>query len=226
MNCPSRPEPEGPDFNQNPSSLAADLTTRQDLNGIVNSRILRRMVENEIENVEGGDPDGEKKVAVKERAVAVVGHVTELATRDADGSGDESGGGGGRWVSVSMKCLLKSRDMVVKFGTFVGPGFMVCSPPLSSIQHTKNISKIAVAYIDPGNYSTDVAAGATYRFKLLFIVLMSNVFAVFLQSLCIKFGSVSGLNLAEACREFLPKWLNISLYIMAEAAVSYSSSKF
>jgi NRAMP (natural resistance-associated macrophage protein)-like metal ion transporter len=79
--------------------------------------------------------------------------------------------------------------------------------------------KIAVAYIDPGNYSTDVAAGATYRFQLLFIVFMSNIFAIFLQSLCIKLGSVSGLNLAEACREFLPKWLNIALYIMAEAAV-------
>jgi metal iron transporter len=40
-----------------------------------------------------------------------------------------------------------------------------------------------------------------------------------LQSLCIKLGSVTGLNLAEACRVFLPKWLNITLYIMAEAAV-------
>ena len=101
---------------------------------------------------------------------------------------------------------------------------MLASPWL--VYDTQNFSKIAVAYIDPGNYSTDVAAGATYRFKLLFIVLMSNVFAIFLQSLCIKFGSVSGLNLAEACREFLPTWLNISLYIMAEAAVSFSSSKF
>jgi len=81
-----------------------------------------------------------------------------------------------------------------------------------------------VAYIDPGNYSTDVAAGATYRFKLLFIVLMSNIFAIFLQSLCIKLGSVSGLNLAEACKEFLPRWLNIFLYIMAEAAVSVHPS--
>lgn len=77
-----------------------------------------------------------------------------------------------------------------------------------------------MAYIDPGNYSTDVAAGASYRFKLLFIVLMSNIFAIFLQSLCIKLGTVSGLNLAEACKEFLPKWMNIFLYIMAEAAVS------
>ena len=79
-----------------------------------------------------------------------------------------------------------------------------------------------MAYIDPGNYATDVAAGATYRFKLLFIILMSNIFAIFLQSLCIKLGSVSGLNLAEACKAFLPPWLNIFLYIMAEGAVSDS----
>jgi metal iron transporter len=77
-----------------------------------------------------------------------------------------------------------------------------------------------VAYIDPGNYATDVAAGATYKYKLLFIVLMSNLFAIFLQSLCIKLGSVSGLNLAESCRAFLPKWMNIFLYILAEGAVS------
>lgn len=76
-----------------------------------------------------------------------------------------------------------------------------------------------MAYIDPGNYSTDVAAGASYRFKLLFIVLMSNIFAILLQSLSIKLGSVTGLNLAEACRAYLPKWLNIALYILAEAAV-------
>lgn len=79
-----------------------------------------------------------------------------------------------------------------------------------------------MAYIDPGNYATDVAAGATYRFRLLFVVLLSNIIAIFLQILCIKLGSVTGLNLAEACKEFLPKWLNITLYVFAEAAVSVS----
>ena len=78
---------------------------------------------------------------------------------------------------------------------------------------------IAVAYIDPGNYSTDVAAGSTYRFKLLFIILMSNLFAIFLQSLCIKLGTVTGLNLAEHCRAHLPRWLNYSLYFLAESAI-------
>jgi len=136
MNYPSRPEQEGPGFDQNPSSLSAGIATGHDLNPIV----LGEVRENEIANVGFGYPDGsnggehgEKKEAVRERAEAVLGQMTELATRDANGSDDETRGGGERWVYVSMKCLLKVRDMVVKFGTFVGPGFMVCSPP--SLSH-------------------------------------------------------------------------------------------
>ena len=71
----------------------------------------------------------------------------------------------------------------------------------------------------PGNYATDVAAGASFRFKLLFIVLMSNIFAIFLQSLCIKLGSVTGMNLAENCKAHLPPWLNYVLYFFAESAI-------
>lgn len=77
-----------------------------------------------------------------------------------------------------------------------------------------------MAYIDPGNYSTDVAAGASYQFKLLFIVLMSNIIAIYLQSLCIKLGTVTGMDLAQMCRASLPRWLNYFLYFMAEGAVS------
>lgn len=71
----------------------------------------------------------------------------------------------------------------------------------------------------PGNYATDVAAGASFRFKLLFVVLMSNLFAIFLQSLCIKLGSVTGMNLAENCKAHLPPWLNYVLYFFAESAI-------
>jgi len=78
---------------------------------------------------------------------------------------------------------------------------------------------ISVAYIDPGNYATDVAAGATYRFKLLVMVMVSNIFAIFLQSLCIKSGSVTGLNLAEMIKENTPRWLNYVLYFFGEAAI-------
>lgn len=78
---------------------------------------------------------------------------------------------------------------------------------------------IAVAYIDPGNYSTGVAADATYRSKLLLIIPMSNLFAIFLQSLSIKLGTVTGLDLAQHCREHLPRSLNYFLYFLAESAI-------
>lgn len=78
---------------------------------------------------------------------------------------------------------------------------------------------VAVAYIDPGNYATDVAAGASYKFQLLCIVLFSNIIAIFLQSLSIKLGSVTGMNLAENCQAHCPRWLNYLLYVFAEAAI-------
>jgi metal iron transporter len=64
-----------------------------------------------------------------------------------------------------------------------------------------------------------VAAGATFEYRLLFVVLMANLFAIFLQTLCIKLGTVSGLNLAQCCRLFLPPWMNYILYFFAEAAI-------
>lgn len=81
------------------------------------------------------------------------------------------------------------------------------------------MSRLTICTVDPGNYATDIAAGASYRFRLLFIVLLSNLFAIFLQSLCIKLGTVTGLDLAQACRAFLPRWLNYILYAMAEIAI-------
>lgn len=89
-----------------------------------------------------------------------------------------------------------------KYLRFVGPGLM-----------------ISVAYMDPGNYATDVSAGASNEFSLLFIVLLSNIIAIFLQSLCIKLGSVTGLDLSRACRENLPKWLNLIIWFFAECAI-------
>ncbi|GME37558.1 Natural resistance-associated macrophage protein [Neofusicoccum parvum] len=98
--------------------------------------------------------------------------------------------------------LQKTKDALYQYAKFIGPGFMV-----------------AVAYIDPGNYATDVAAGASFRFALLFVILMSNMFAIFLQSLSVKLGTVTGKNLAENSREHLPKWMNIVIYVLAEVAI-------
>jgi metal iron transporter len=132
------------------------------------------------------------------------------ATRPRNGRGSGQGisnstpqGPTGRRRPSSFRSGVgKIARVLSKYTRFIGPGFMV-----------------SVAYIDPGNYSTDVTAGATYRFKLLFIVLMSNLFAIFLQSLCIKLGTVTGLNLAEHCKAHCPPWLNIVLYIFAESAI-------
>lgn len=88
---------------------------------------------------------------------------------------------------------------------FVGPGLLV-----------------SCAYIDPGNYSTSTAAGAQFHYAHLFIILLSNVFAVILQCLCIKLGTVTGLDLAENCRKHLPHWLNITNYVLAEIAVVFT----
>jgi len=55
---------------------------------------------------------------------------------------------------------------------------------------------------------------------MLFVVLLSNIFAMFLQALAIKLGTVSGLNLAEACRAFLPRWLNLVLFSMVQVAIT------
>jgi len=208
MNCPSRTEePEGTGMNQSPNALAADLTTREDMNGLANSRVLRRIASQEVEadRIMGRDDVERKREGSDIEKIltnGTQGHVVGCPERAADSLQDGGDGNDRNKANAVKKEFRRLCKVVMTFGKFVGPGFM-----------------ISVAYIDPGNYSTDVAAGATYRFKLLFIVLMSNIFAIFLQSLCIKLGSVSGLNLAEACKEFLPRWLNIFLYIMAEAAI-------
>ncbi|KAH7114792.1 transporter smf2 [Dactylonectria macrodidyma] len=164
-------------YNQSPNPLSNDLTTNQDLNGIANSRELRR---EDPRCLRGAQPPG----------------------ADDDGSNSNASGDKNAHSRRHRSTVQRFESALFKFGSFIRPGFM-----------------IAVAYIDPGNYATDIAAGASYRFRLLFIVLLANVFAIFLQSLAIKLGTISGLNLAEACRAFLPRWLNYTLYFFAEVAI-------
>ncbi|QLL33444.1 hypothetical protein HG536_0E03550 [Torulaspora globosa] len=92
--------------------------------------------------------------------------------------------------------------MLKKYAQFIGPGLMV-----------------SVSYMDPGNYSTAVAAGSAHRYKLLFSVLVSNFMAAFWQCLCARLGAVTGLDLAQNCRKHLPHGLNVALYILAETAI-------
>ncbi|CCH60128.1 hypothetical protein TBLA_0C03240 [Henningerozyma blattae CBS 6284] len=103
-------------------------------------------------------------------------------------------------TSYSIFQILKQN--IRQYAKFVGPGLMV-----------------SVAYMDPGNYSTAVAAGSAHKYKLLFSVLVSNIIAAFFQCLCAKLGAVTGLDLAQNCRKHLHPYINIALYVLAEIAI-------
>ncbi len=79
---------------------------------------------------------------------------------------------------------------------------------------------VAVGYMDPGNWATDLAGGSRYNYALIWVLLMSNVMAVLLQSLAARLGIVSRRDLAQACREEYPPFVNVPLYILAEIAIT------
>jgi manganese transport protein len=84
---------------------------------------------------------------------------------------------------------------------FLGPAFIAC-----------------VAYIDPGNFATNVQGGSEFGLMLLWVILAANLMAMLLQTLSAKLGIATGKNLAEHCRERLPRWLVMVMWIVAEIA--------
>jgi len=82
---------------------------------------------------------------------------------------------------------------------FLGPAFIAC-----------------VAYVDPGNFATNMAAGAGYGYLLLWVVLMANLMAMLIQAMSAKLGVATGKNLAEVCRERFPKPVSVLLWLQAE----------
>jgi len=74
----------------------------------------------------------------------------------------------------------------------------------------------AVAYVDPGNFATNIAGGAQYGYMLLWVVLTANLMAMLIQSMSAKLGIATGMNLAEVCREKFPRPLTFGLWIQAE----------
>ncbi|KAK3675871.1 NRAMP-like transporter smf-3 [Recurvomyces mirabilis] len=217
MNCPSKTDPIVPDgYNQSPNALAGDTTTRSDLSTIANARLQRdhRIRDEDPPDIELVAPRDDTReggkhptIAIKDGGHGGAGHThddmgTEMLpdTPQPDPSNSEPNDLTDLpWYSRQPRKLAR---ILLRYTKFIGPGFL-----------------ISVAYIDPGNYATDVAAGATYQYKLLFMILLSNLFAIFLQSLCIKLGTVTGMNLAEMCRAHMPRWLNYVLYVFAEVAI-------
>jgi manganese transport protein len=78
---------------------------------------------------------------------------------------------------------------------------------------------ISVGYMDPGNWATDLAGGSKFGYQLIWVLLMSNLIALLLQSLSARLGIVRGLDLAQASRSAYPKWANIPLFILAQTAI-------
>jgi manganese transport protein len=79
---------------------------------------------------------------------------------------------------------------------------------------------VSVGYMDPGNWATDLAGGSQFGYKLIWVLLMSNLMALLLQNLSARLGIVRGRDLAQANREAYPKLINISLYLLAEIAIA------
>jgi manganese transport protein len=90
-----------------------------------------------------------------------------------------------------------------KFFAFAGPGFLV-----------------AVGYMDPGNWATDLAGGARYGYTLLSVIMISNFMAILLQALAARLGIASGRDLAQACRDHYSRSTTIALWIGAEIAIA------
>src|SRR5438477_2456946 len=90
-----------------------------------------------------------------------------------------------------------------KLLAFAGPGFLV-----------------AVEYMDPGNWATDLAGGSKYNYALLSVVLISNFMAILLQSLALKLGIATGRDLAQACRDHYSKPFSFCLWIICELAIA------
>lgn len=89
-----------------------------------------------------------------------------------------------------------------RFLAFAGPGYLV-----------------SVGYMDPGNWATDLGAGSKFGYSLLFVILISNFIAMFLQALCAKLGIVGGRDLAQACRDSYRPWAVKALWLACEMAI-------
>ncbi|MCL6593466.1 MAG: Nramp family divalent metal transporter, partial [Alicyclobacillus sp.] len=76
----------------------------------------------------------------------------------------------------------------------------------------------AIAYVDPGNFATNIQSGSAYGYNLLWVVLLANLMAMVIQNLAAKLGLATGKSLPELCRDHLPRWLNGVMWAVAELA--------
>ena len=79
---------------------------------------------------------------------------------------------------------------------------------------------VSVGYMDPGNWATDLEGGARFGYQLLWVLVMSNLMAILLQTLSARLGIASGRDLAQACRESYPRFVSRSLWVLCEIAIA------
>jgi manganese transport protein len=96
-----------------------------------------------------------------------------------------------------------SASFIRKLLAFAGPGFLV-----------------AVGYMDPGNWATDLAGGSKYNFTLLSVIMLSNLMAILLQALAVKLGVAGGRDLAQACRDHFSRPVSFALWLICELAIA------
>jgi len=106
-------------------------------------------------------------------------------------------------VHESVDTNLSSAPLWKRIFSFFGPAYLV-----------------SVGYMDPGNWATDLAGGSKFGYALIWVLLMSNLMALLLQSLSARLGIVRGRDLAQANRETYPKYINLVLYLLAEVAIA------
>jgi manganese transport protein len=106
-------------------------------------------------------------------------------------------------IHRSLATPVSSASFIRKLLAFAGPGFLV-----------------AVGYMDPGNWATDLAGGSKYNYTLLSVIMLSNLMAILLQALAIKLGVVTGRDLAQACRDHFSNPLALALWGGAEIAIA------
>ncbi|MEA5505151.1 Nramp family divalent metal transporter [Halotia wernerae UHCC 0503] len=92
-----------------------------------------------------------------------------------------------------------------KLLAYAGPGYLV-----------------SVGYIDPGNWATDIAGGAKFGYTLLTVIMLSNLMAILLQSLCVRLGVATSRDLAQACREYFSPRASFYLWVLCEIAIAAS----
>lgn len=104
---------------------------------------------------------------------------------------------------VNASVNTTTRGGFRKLLAFIGPAYM-----------------ISVGYMDPGNWATDIEGGSKYGYSLIWVLVMSNLIALLLQSHCVRLGIVSGRDLAQASKDHYSKFINYFLYALAEIAIA------